>query len=77
MTTLRAHAKRHELTRSIMCSLCPKSFIDKYALKKHLEVHEDATYVCNVCGAVMRSKGSLNEHMRMKIVVSHTFKVIF
>lgn len=61
-TNLRTHVKRHTPTKPVACPKCPKRFFDKHGLKKHIEVHDDAQFVCDICGSVMRSKASYNEH---------------
>ncbi|XP_031635839.1 gastrula zinc finger protein XlCGF46.1-like isoform X2 [Contarinia nasturtii] len=63
-TYLRAHVKRHTSTKSVACPKCPKRFFDKHGLKKHIEVHDDGRFVCDICGSVMRSRGSYMEHKR-------------
>lgn len=64
-THLRAHINRHTLTKSIDCPKCPKRFFDKYGLKKHLDIHNDSQFVCDICGSVMRTRASYTEHKRM------------
>lgn len=66
MGTLRSHAIRHSGIKPIACSKCPKRFFSKADLRKHMDVHSDAKYICNVCGATLSSKRSLDEH-RSKI----------
>lgn len=55
---------RHTPTKPVACPQCPRRFFDKNGLKKHLEVHIEADYVCDICGSVMRSKASYYEHKR-------------
>lgn len=62
MGTLRSHAIRHSGFKPVACSKCPKRFFSKADLRKHMDVHSDAKYVCNLCGASLSSKRSLDEH---------------
>lgn len=55
---------RHTPTKPVCCPKCPKRFFDKHGLKKHEEVHEEKTFICDICGSVMRSKASYSDHKR-------------
>lgn len=62
MGTLRSHTLRHSEVKPIACLKCPKRFFNKSDLRKHMDVHSDAKYICNLCGAILSSKRSLDEH---------------
>lgn len=62
MATLRAHTIRHGGYKPVACSKCPKRFFSNADLRKHMDVHSDAKYVCNLCGSILSSKRSLDEH---------------
>ena len=52
---LTRHKKRiHEKLKTEVCHVCGKSYLDKYNLKKHVELaHPDGEqkFVCDKCGA--------------------------
>lgn len=62
MGTLRSHTIRHSGYKPIACSKCPKRFFSKADLRKHMDVHSDAKYICCLCGSTLNSKRSLDEH---------------
>lgn len=75
--TLRSHALRHSEHKPVACSKCPKRFFSNADLRKHMDVHSDTKYVCNLCGATLSSKRSLDEHRSMfyfdqRIYIIHT-----
>lgn len=53
---------RHSGYKPVACSKCPKRFFSNADLRKHMDVHSDAKYVCNLCDATLSSKRSLDEH---------------
>lgn len=67
VTNWKLHVNRHTPTKPIACDKCPKRFFDKHGLKKHMEVHVEAEFICDICGSVMRSKASYSEHMRKPV----------
>lgn len=50
------------LSKQVACSKCPKRFFSNADLRKHMDVHNDSKYVCNICGSTLSSKRSLEEH---------------
>jgi hypothetical protein len=52
---LTRHKKRiHEKLKTEVCHVCGKAYLDKYCLKKHVELaHPDGEqkFVCDKCGA--------------------------
>lgn len=71
--SLRSHAVRHTDVRPFACSQCPKTFYDKGGLRKHFDVHSEIKYICNLCGATLNSRRSLDEHKRMSFGVELKF----
>lgn len=64
------HIQRHTSAKSVACPKCPKRFFDKHGLKSHMQVHDDAQFVCDICGSVMRSKASYMEHKSIIILTN-------
>lgn len=69
MGTLRNHALRHSTFKPIACLKCPRRFYDNADLRKHMDVHSDAKYICDLCGSLLNSKRSLDEHKSKEHVV--------
>lgn len=48
------------------CTLCPKAFVRKGCLKRHLIVHSDASpYQCYVCGKAFKMESYLVKHVKV------------
>lgn len=76
MGTLRSHTIRHSGVKPIACPKCPKRFFSNADLRKHMDVHSDAKYICNMCGATLSSKRSLDEHRSIFRPQHQLFKLI-
>lgn len=76
MGTLRSHAIRHSGYKPVACMKCPKRFFSNADLRKHMDVHSDAKYVCNLCGATLSSKRSLDEHRSKYYFVELIYSLI-
>lgn len=68
----------HENIKPYKCHLCTKSFVQSYALKLHINVHNKIKYTCDLCASEFSGKPSLKKHM-MKclngILVSRSSKI--
>lgn len=64
LNTLRSHVLRHSSYKPIVCPKCPRRFYENADLRKHMDVHSDAKYICDQCGSTLNSKRSLDEHKR-------------
>lgn len=63
-SSLAAHLKTHSTNTYFTCALCGKQFKHAFAMKNHLRVHENGTYSCSICRKPLKSKQSLQAHMR-------------
>lgn len=43
--------------------MCPKSFVQSYALKLHINVHNKIKYTCDLCASEFSGKPTLKKHM--------------
>lgn len=55
--------KVHENIKPYKCHLCPKSFVQSYALKLHINVHNKVRYTCDLCATEFSGKPTLKKHM--------------
>lgn len=60
------HKRIHENNKPFKCPVedCGKSFVQSYALKLHLDVHNRVKFGCDKCGAQYSVKTSLKTHMQ-------------
>lgn len=61
---LKRHRLSHTNEKPFGCSLCPKEFKQKSALKCHEAVHSRENHKCLVCGEVFGSRVSFKRHFR-------------
>ncbi|KAG8179129.1 hypothetical protein JTE90_012538 [Oedothorax gibbosus] len=54
-------AKNKKKSPSFACHLCPKSFVYKIYLKKHLEQHKEGFH-CKYCGRSFANKDKVSKH---------------
>lgn len=62
------HLKQHDPLHNRDKATCPQcsKIVDKYNLKKHMEVHrENRGYICDVCGKHIVSLGCMKIHMKV------------
>ena len=75
---LTRHKKRiHEKLKTEVCHVCGKSYLDKYNLKKHVELaHPDGEqkFVCDKCGASYAALQTLRQGP-LKIWTEHFTKL--
>ena len=75
---LTRHKKRiHEKLKTEVCHVCGKSYLDKYNLKKHVELaHPDGEqkFVCDKCGASYAALQTLRQGP-LKIWTEHFLKI--
>ncbi|XP_065346255.1 zinc finger protein 317-like isoform X19 [Cloeon dipterum] len=55
----------HEFDRPFKCSICGKSYRSKYALKLHIELHQEKTIPCDICGKKYVNDLTLRAHVRL------------
>lgn len=60
------HKKIHDGIKNYKCHFdgCGKSFIQSYALKLHLDVHNNVRYACDKCASEFSVKTTLKNHMQ-------------
>lgn len=60
------HKRIHENNKPFKCPVedCGKSFVQSYALKLHLDVHNRVKFGCDRCGAQYSVKTTLKTHMQ-------------
>ncbi|KAG8196880.1 hypothetical protein JTE90_027592 [Oedothorax gibbosus] len=54
--------------RIYKCSVCSREFNYKHCLRRHEQVHKEVRQVhtCEICGAHLKRKDTLKEHMMLK-----------
>lgn len=53
----------HDNIKPFKCHLCSKSFVQSYALRLHLNVHNNVRYSCDFCGTSFSGKPTLKRHV--------------
>ncbi|XP_060808052.1 zinc finger protein 543 [Amyelois transitella] len=63
-TLLREHVHSHTGDRPYACSLCDKTFANKYTHQAHLRIHEvrPRPFKCQQCGKTFFTQQNLNQH---------------
>ena len=57
---------QHTKNYPYVCDICGRGFVKKYLLVAHNEaIHEEAKFVCEVCGKVCNSRHYLHKHLKM------------
>ncbi|XP_017060892.1 zinc finger protein weckle-like isoform X1 [Drosophila ficusphila] len=64
-TALKEHYLVHTDNRPFKCSVCTASFKNQARLKAHHQIHEEPSFVCNICGKKLHTRGNLKKHKVM------------
>lgn len=59
------HLATHSTHRDFVCKVCSKAFTTVRYLKEHLQTHEEASYVCEVCGWKSKTKSNYHSHKKV------------
>ena len=59
------HLLAHYEGNPYRCNVCGKSFVEKYGLSKHMNIHTGAGFVCSYCGKVCATNSNLQSHIRI------------
>ncbi|EDW59383.1 zinc finger protein weckle [Drosophila virilis] len=62
ITALNEHKLVHTEDRPFTCSICKAGFKNRARLKVHYQIHEEPSYVCNICGKKLQTRRTWNMH---------------
>ena len=66
-STLRTHRiKTHSSERNYICSICNKAYKDGSYLKRHMNIHTNTRFKCDMCGSDFSAKQTMKEHIMFK-----------
>lgn len=61
---MKRHYLGHLEIRPVACQLCPKRFIDKDALARHMPYHSDVrAFPCDFCGSMFKTRNDVGKHI--------------
>ena len=63
-SSLESHMLSHTMDKKHKCTKCPKSFISKDDLTKHLKVHSKKIWRCSMCTYTSKDERNLKAHHR-------------
>ena len=70
-------AEENYHVKDLVCEFCQKTFPSKTSTQKHVEyVHKGRSYLCTICGEVMRGLSKRLRHQRSHCA-DHSFFVTF
>ena len=64
---LQKHIEYKHLEKIYKCSYCPKMFATRSRLKEHAIMHQNKTFICDICGKVYRHQRVFETHCRQHI----------
>lgn len=67
-----AHTSEAE-KKEVQCDICQKWYRDKRSIKRHMEVHTDASVKCPSCDKISPNRKALGKHIRRV----HEYKAIY
>ena len=66
-STLRSHSiNKHSSERNYICSICNKAYKDGSYLKRHMNIHTNTRFKCDMCGSDFSAKQTMKDHIIYK-----------
>ncbi|XP_017142850.1 zinc finger protein weckle [Drosophila miranda] len=62
LTALNEHKLVHTESRPFECPVCKAGFKNRARLKVHCQIHEDPSFICNICGKKLQTRRTWNMH---------------
>ncbi|KAH8331860.1 hypothetical protein KR067_011921 [Drosophila pandora] len=62
ITALNEHKLVHTDSRPFECTICKAGFKNRARLKAHHQIHEEPSFVCNICGKKLQTRRTWNMH---------------
>ncbi|KAH8318067.1 hypothetical protein KR074_006267 [Drosophila pseudoananassae] len=62
ITALNEHKLVHTDNRPFVCTICKAGFKNRARLKAHHQIHEEPSFVCNICGKKLQTRRTWNMH---------------
>ncbi|KAH8267319.1 hypothetical protein KR018_006887 [Drosophila ironensis] len=62
ITALNEHKLVHTESRPFKCGVCKAAFKNRARLKAHNQIHEEPSFVCNICGKKLQTRRTWNMH---------------
>ncbi|KAF0288826.1 Telomere zinc finger-associated protein [Amphibalanus amphitrite] len=70
---LHRHMQENHKDRMIPCPYCEKRFPEKCNLTRHIAIHQDPKFICEICSRPFHSKGDLGKHMVFRHTTEKNF----
>lgn len=70
---LHRHMQDNHKDRMIPCPYCDKRFPEKCNLTRHVAIHLEPKFVCEICSRPFHSKGDLGKHMVFRHTTEKNF----
>ncbi|KAH8420908.1 hypothetical protein KR222_009081 [Zaprionus bogoriensis] len=62
ITALNEHKLVHTDERPFSCAICRAGFKNRARLKVHYQIHEEPSFICNICGKKLQTRRTWNMH---------------
>ena len=64
---LAQHIRREDKISLLTCEVCGATALDKTRMRDHMDRHEGAETLCNICGKAFRYRAGLTRHKKCHI----------